>query len=168
MVELDCLGERGQALGARLFADVIFDVHELEDFARCAEGLLKVVVEEGKFAHRVVEAKTAAKNATKSPRVIWLWAILSRPSSNSKASAIAPKISISGELIAAAATERRLARNRRLRGAAKSRDFPRLPAEGLHDAVAGDGLVQNILHVGQLILSAPSGGAHATPNADGG
>src|ERR1035438_6771977 len=41
-----------------------------------------------------------------------------------------------------------------LRGGAESRYFPRLHAEGLDDAVAGDGLVQNVLDIGQLVLAA--------------
>jgi hypothetical protein len=44
---------------------------------------------------------------------------------------------------------------------AKSRYFPRFHIEGFHDAVAGNGFVQNVLHVGQLILSAPGRAADA-------
>ncbi len=57
VIELDCLRERRQAPGMRLFADIIFDVHELEDFARCAQGLLEIVVELGKLADGIVKAE---------------------------------------------------------------------------------------------------------------
>ena len=73
---------------------------------------------------------------------------------------MAPKISISGELTAAAATERRFARNRRraaLRKRATSHD---LHAEGLDDAVAGDGFVQDVLDLGELVLAAAAWCAH--------
>jgi hypothetical protein len=66
--------------------------------------------------------------------------------------------------MAAAATERRLARKSRF-AAARKRDFPRLHAEGFYDAVAGDGLVENILHVGELILPAARGRPDAPANA---
>ena len=57
--------------------------------------------------------RTKPTNVTNAPSVSSLWAIRSRPSRRSSAIAIAPKMSIKGELMAAAATERRLARNRR-------------------------------------------------------
>src|SRR5713101_6466894 len=37
MIELDSPGEGWQAPGMRLFADIIFDVHELEDFTGSAQ-----------------------------------------------------------------------------------------------------------------------------------
>ncbi len=73
------------------------------------------------------------------------------------AMAMAPKMSISGELMAAARTERRLARNSRSAASRKRTHLPELHAEGLHDAVAGDGLVQNVLDLGQLVLSVARG-----------
>ena len=51
-----------------------------------------------------------------------------------------------------------------LRRGAEARNLPGLHAEGFDDAVAGDGFVQNVLDVGQLVLAAPRGGAH--PAAD--
>ena len=78
---------------------------------------------------------------------------------------MAPKISISGELIAAAATERRFALNKRCAALAKSSNLPRLHAESLHDAIAGDGLVKNVLNVGQLVLASPGGLPYSLTNA---
>ncbi len=66
--------------------------------------------------------------------------------------------------MAAAATERRLARNSRCAALAKARDLPGLHAERLHDAVAGDGFVKNVLDVGQFVLSLARGLAHPAPD----
>ena len=46
----------------------------------------------------------------------------------------------------------------------EARGLPAFHAEGLDDAVAGDGLVQNVLDLGQLVLPLAGGGAH--PPAD--
>jgi hypothetical protein len=64
---------------------------------------------------------------------------------------MAPIESMSGELIAWARTERRLAR--------KSRR-----AAFFDDAVAGDGLVQDVLDFGELVLAAARGLAYAAAN----
>src|SRR5271155_5246201 len=57
VIESNGLRESRQAPGMGLFADIIFNVHELEDFARCAQGLLKIIIELGKLAHRVIETE---------------------------------------------------------------------------------------------------------------
>ena len=57
MIEFDGLRERGKEFGVRLFEDVVLDIHEFEDFAGGSEGLLKVVVELGKLADRIVKAE---------------------------------------------------------------------------------------------------------------
>ncbi len=67
--------------------------------------------------------------------------------------------------MAAAATERRFARNRRCAAFAEPSNLPRLHTEGLHDAVPGDGLVEDVLHVGKLILSSAGGGADTAADA---
>src|SRR5580700_2790368 len=61
MLELHRLRECRQALGVRLFADIIFNVHELKDLARRAQSLLKIVIEERKFTHRIVQGKNCSK-----------------------------------------------------------------------------------------------------------
>src|SRR5580700_652487 len=57
MIELNVSCELRQAPGMRLLAYVVFDIHELEDFAGCAKGLLKIIIELRKFADRVIEAE---------------------------------------------------------------------------------------------------------------
>ena len=49
------LRKRRERLGVRLFAHVIFGIHEAENFRRCAERLLEIVVEERELADRIVQ-----------------------------------------------------------------------------------------------------------------
>src|SRR5581483_10098797 len=80
----------------------------------------KLLLKTANFRTGSYSLNTATMNARKVPGVKMLWAILSRPSRRSMAIAMAPKISISGELMADAATDRKLAWNRR-RAAARKR-----------------------------------------------
>ena len=52
-----------------------------------------------------------------------------------------------------------------LRRFGEAGNLPGLHAEGFHDAVAGDGLVQNVLNVGQLVLASARGVANPVPDA---
>src|SRR5258708_36233255 len=54
VIELHGLCEWRQAPGMWLFADIIFNVHDFEDVAGSAEGLLKVVIELLQLADRIV------------------------------------------------------------------------------------------------------------------
>ena len=49
--------------------------------------------------------------------------------------------------------------------AAKAVDLPALHAECLHDRIAHDGFLHDVLDLGQLVLPAPSRLAHAAANA---
>ena len=73
-------------------------------------------------------------------------------------------MSISGELIACARTERRLAWKSRRAASLKRVSLPELHREGLHDAIAGDGLVQDVLDLGQLVLPVARGVPNASPH----
>src|SRR5208337_3413382 len=53
-----------------------------------------------------------------------------------------------------------------LRGLAKARNLPRFHAEGFYDPVAGDGFLQDVLNVRQLILPAAGGMADAASDLD--
>src|ERR1700722_693951 len=56
LLELHVSGKLRQSLGARLLAHVIFKIHEAENFRRCSQGLLKIVIELRELADRIVEA----------------------------------------------------------------------------------------------------------------
>ena len=78
--------------------------------------------------------------------------------------AMAPMVSISGELMDWMRTLRRLARNRRRAALLEAQDLPEFGVECLHDAVAGDGLVQDVLDLGELVLAGAGAGAHFAAN----
>ena len=69
--------------------------------------------------------------------------------------------------MAAAATERRLARKRRCAALRKRATSQISMLKALTMRLPGDGLVQNVLHVGELVLSGARGGAHAAADAHG-
>ena len=47
----------------------------------------------------------------------------------------------------------------------KAREFPSFHTEGLHDAVAGDSLVKNVLDIRQLVLPTTRSTAHPPTNS---
>ena len=51
---------------------------------------------------------------------------------------------------------------------AEAQQLPELHVESLHDAIAGDRLVQDVLNVGQLVLPAARGPAHVTSDPENG
>ena len=55
--EPNALGKLRKSLGAGLFEDDVFRVHELEELRGCAQGLLEAVIEDGKLANRIVEGE---------------------------------------------------------------------------------------------------------------
>ena len=74
---------------------------------------------------------------------------------------IAPKTSIKGELIAMR-SHRTEIRTEKAGGCfAEPGNFPVFRVEGLHDPVAGDAFVQNVLNFRQLVLAMPRGVTHA-------
>ena len=81
--------------------------------------------------------------------------------------AMAPKMSIMGELIAAGAGRAQVGAEQAPGGLAEAPRLPGFHAERLHDAHAGDGLVQDVLDFGQLVLPPARGGAHPLADAPG-
>ena len=61
-------------------------------------------------------------------------------------------------------TLRRLARNSRRAAVLEAQYLPQLGVEGLHDAVAGDGLMQDVLNLGQLVLPGAGARPHLAPD----
>ena len=57
-------------------------------------------------------------------------------------------------------TLRRLARNRRRGRFLEAQNLPQLGVEGLDDAIAGDGFMQDVLNLGELVLTGAGAGAH--------
>src|ERR1022692_967512 len=148
----------------RLFADIIFDVHELEDFTRCPQGLLEVVVELGELADWVVQAEDGRNEGYENSRghvaVLDLFAAQAQQERNSNGA----------KNIHQRRTDRgrghgtQVGAEQAARRSAKAGNLPLLAVEGLYDAVAGNGLVQDVLDLGKLVLSMP--GSAADTGAD--
>ena len=91
-------------------------------------------------------------NARKMPSVKKSRLMYSRPIRISSAMAIAPKMSIIGELIGGGADRAQVGLEQAPGGFAEAPRLPGFHAERLHDAHAGDGFVQDVLDLGQLVL----------------
>ena len=79
-----------------------------------------------------------------------------------------PAQSISGDEIDCTATDRMFAVSSRSAALAKPRHLPQLHAERLHDAVARDRLVHDVLNLRQLVLPLARRLAHPAPDASRG
>ena len=53
-----------------------------------------------------------------------------------------------------------------MRRLAEAQQLPELHVESFHDAIAGDGLVQDVLNVGELVLAAAGSAAHIAADAE--
>ena len=69
--------------------------------------------------------------------------------------------------MACARTERRLASKQPTGSLLEPHHFPKLHVEGFDDAVAGDGLVQNVLDLCQFVLSLARGLPHLAADSAG-
>ena len=94
---------------------------------------------------------TDARNVINVP-VVMPCNICCRPKKSSIAIATAPRASISGDEIDCTATDFMFAVSSRLGRAAKALHLPQLHAKRFDDAVAGDGLVDDVLNLCQLVL----------------
>ena len=143
---------------------VVLGVKEAEDRNGCTHGLLEAVVEVGELAHRIVELEEqdnkCAEESHGHAAVHDFGAADEQEHGNGdgtdgihqrrtdRLDAHAPQVG--AEEAAGCGLE--------------AQDFPHLSVEGLYDAVAGDGLMQNILYFGELVLAGASAGADLAAN----
>src|ERR1035437_2875179 len=131
-----------------LFLDVVFDVEEAEDGHGRAHGLLEAVVEVGEFAHRIVEPEEQEdERAEKShghAAVEDLVASDEQKHGNGDRADGIHQWRTDGLNAHAAQVGAEQARGSLL----EAQNLPQLGAEGLHDAVASDGLVEDVLNFG--------------------
>src|ERR1700682_5362590 len=66
MLEAHAAGKLGQSLGERLLSYFILEIHELENFGRCTQRLLEVVIKKCELADRIVEAEDGSDEGDES------------------------------------------------------------------------------------------------------
>ena len=157
VVEADFAAECLHTFRVRPVPHRVLLIHELEDVAGGAQGLLKVVVEESELAHRIVELEDGDDEGEEGacierPFVDLVTTQQEQQRDGNGADDIHERrtdsLSPHRVEIRPEETARRLL---------EARGLPTLHGEGLHDAIAGDGLVQDVLDLGQLVLTIPGG-----------
>src|SRR6187402_3504 len=162
VVEDDGVFELFEDVSVLLLRHFILRVEELEDVFAGAERLLKAVVEECKLAHRIVEREDGKEKRNKGS---------GRHFMGDNAQASDPEQESDGYRTDRIHQWRRdgldayrfeVGTEEAARGCTEARHLPAFHAEGLHDAVARDGFIQDVLDLCELVLAASSRLAHAT------
>src|SRR5262249_50746900 len=142
-------------------------IHEPEYFRGRANRLLEAVVEEGKFAHRIVKLEdgndehdeVAAGHATVDN-------FFSPQPEEQGDGERAEKVD-QGRTDRCRWDRAQIRAKQALRRLAEAGEFPVLHTEGFYDAVAGDGLVKDVLDFREFVLAATGGVAYSTPDFRG-
>ena len=161
MLEADAAMEARQLESAGLLAHIVLGIEEVEDGRGRAQRLLEVVVELPELAHRLVELEyrddERQEHAFGEDAVLDVFA--SHQDEHRDGDGAEDVHHGRADGISAHRAQVRLEQTPG--GFAEAGGLPGLHGEGLHDADAGDGLLQNVLDVGDLVLAFAGGGADA-------
>ncbi len=162
ILKLNGSGEALQSTAARRpLLHVVLRVEEAEDRSRSAHRLLEAVVEVGELAHRIVELEEqddeSAEEAHGHAAVQDFVAPDEQKHGNGDGADGIHQRRTDGLNAHAAQVG---AKRRRAAAFLKRRISHKLGVEGLDDAVAGDGFMQDVLDLGKLVLSGAGAGAH--------
>src|SRR5579883_1302047 len=159
--ETDALVKRRQLDGVPLLLHLVLRIQEVEDLLRGTQRLLEIIVELPELAHRLIQLKDRDDEGNEKPlaHVAVLDAVTSQQDQERDGDG------------AKAVHQRGIQRKRRRRtqvrpeqaprGVAEAPHLPRLHAERLDHADAGDGFMQQIVNFCQLVLAFARGGANA-------
>ncbi len=155
-------------MGFLLFADVVLGVHEDEDFFAGAEGLLEAVVEEGEFADGIVEGEDGDEEGDEGGlgHLVGFDLLTAEGEQGGDADGADGVHERGADGLDADGAE--VGAEEAFGGAAEALDLPALHAEGFDDAVAGDGFVEDVLDLGELVLPLARGAADAAADFAGG
>src|SRR5580698_5861283 len=165
ILEPDALRKPRKPLRPRLLADRIFRVHELEQLRRRAQGLLKTVIEDGKLADWVIHAENRGDEGDKRAQREFIVRDAVPAQQQQQSDGNRAKYIHERRADGSGCHRTQVSAEEILRGLAKARDFPGLHAEGFDNAISGDGFMQDILHVSQLVLTGPRSRAYAPADA---
>ena len=164
MLEADALMERRQLLRARFLPHIVLGIKKLEDRRGSAQGLLEIVVEYPKLAHRLVQLENRDDEREED-------AFRKEAAFNVLAAHQDQEGYRDGaENVHHRRTQRVRAHRAQVgfeqppRSIAEAARLPGLHRKSLHDAHAGDGFLQNVLDLRQFVLAAARSGAHAMTN----
>ncbi len=152
--------EGGQGGSVRLFLHVVLDIEKREDGDRCAHGLLKLVVIEGEPPHRIVKLEQGDDESDED--FGGHAAVLNLIAANPQQQGDGHR----ADGVHQRRTDRldphtaQVGAEQAPGGALETKDFPKLCVERLHDAITGNGLVQDVLDFGELVLAGAGAGSH--------
>ena len=165
MLEAYALVERRQLQCAGLLANIILGVKKIEDRRRSAQRLLEVVVELPELAHRLVQLEH--RNDERQEHAFGEHAVLdvlaAHQDENGDGDGAEDVHHGRADGVGAHRPQVRL--EQAACSLAETLGLPRLHRERLHDADTGNGLLQNVLDVGDLVLAFAGGGAHPLADA---
>src|SRR5262249_28310657 len=168
VLEGDLFGERRQSHGAGPLAHFVRGIHEAEYFRRRADRPLEAVVEEGELADRIVELEDGNDENDEVTAGHAAVDNLFPPQPQQQRDGDGAENVHQGRADRGGGDRAQIRTKQALRRLAEAGEFPVLHAESFYDAVAGDGLVQDVLDFRQFVLAAAGGVAHPAPDFRGG
>ena len=157
--------KRWQLDGVRPLLHVVLGVQEGEDSGGRAHRLLKVVVELRELADGIVELEDGDDEGQEGAggEHAGLDAIAAHEEQQRNGDG-ADGVH-QGRAERGGADGAKVGAEQALGGATEAQGLPEFHAEGLHDAIAGDGFVQDVVDLGELVLPAAGGVADAAADA---
>ena len=168
VIELNAVLESFEDARMFGFADFVLIVHEVEDGGGGSGGLLEIVVVDAEAADGVVHLEQrddeGEEDALRHGAVADL--VAADPQQRGNCDGSDEIHERRGNRLGADRAE--IGAEEPLGGLAEAEEFPELHVEGFHDAIAGDGLVQDVLDIGELVLAAAGGAANIAADAENG
>src|ERR1700733_399823 len=168
ILKADAARKRRQWLGPRLLFYIVLRIHELEYLRRCSQSLLEIVIEQGELSHRIIKFEHGNDEGQECSRGKHVTINLFPPEQKQQRNRNRAKNIHQRRTDRDRSHRTKISPEQPLGGFAKARNFPAFHAEGFHNAVAGNRLVQNILNVSQLVLTSPRGVPHPAPDSSRG
>src|SRR5690348_6687020 len=164
MIETDALAKMRQLTRRGLLQHRVFEVHEMENGSRSAQRLLEVVVENGELAHRLVELVDGDDESHKDTASEYPGFDQVAPQEQQQRDADCADDVHGGRTDGGRGHRAQVGSEQPTCRRPEPAHLPLFHAERFHDAVAGNGFVEQVVDVGQLVLTAAGGVAHPPAN----
>ncbi len=152
----------------RLLANLVLRIDELEYLLGGAQRLLEIVIELPKLAHRLVEFKYRNDEGDEEALAQVAMLDVLTAEEDEQRNGDGPEDVHHRRVDGEGADGAQIGFEQTPRCFTEASHLPGLHAEGLHNANAGDGFVQQVMDFGELVLPFASGGADPVSNPAGG
>src|SRR6266542_2092203 len=123
--------------------------------------MLEIIVEESELAYRIVELKHRDDEGDKNPRCHPAMNDLFAAQQQEQGDCDGAKNIHQRRTDRSGGNRAQIGAEQASRRPAEPGKLPGFHAEGFHDAVAGDGLMQNVLNISEIVMSAAGSVSHA-------